>query len=49
VDDLRSTVVRENADGSRILLQDIASVTDGLSEATTYNRSTAFRASACRS
>lgn len=38
VDDLRSTVVRENADGSRILLKDIASVTDGLSEATTYNR-----------
>ncbi|MEZ4791142.1 MAG: efflux RND transporter permease subunit [Flavobacteriales bacterium] len=38
VDDLRLTVVRENADGSRILLQDIAAVTDGLSEATTYNR-----------
>ncbi|MCB9182427.1 MAG: efflux RND transporter permease subunit [Flavobacteriales bacterium] len=38
VDDLRRTVVRENADGSRILLQDIAAVTDGLSEATTYNR-----------
>ena len=38
VDDLRGTVVRENPDGSRILLQDIASVTDGLTEATTYNR-----------
>ena len=38
VDDLRRTVVRESADGSRILLQDIAAVTDGLSEATTYNR-----------
>ena len=38
VDDLRKTVVRENADGSRILLQDVASVTDGLTEATTFNR-----------
>jgi hypothetical protein len=33
-----ATVIRENADGSRILLQDVASVTDGLTEATTYNR-----------
>jgi len=39
VDDLRHTVIRENPDGSRILLQDVASVTDGLTEATTYNRS----------
>lgn len=39
VDDLRNTVVRENSDGSRILLKDVASVTDGLTEATTYNRS----------
>jgi len=38
VEDLRNTVVRENSDGSRILLKDIASVTDGLSEATTFNR-----------
>ena len=38
VNDLRHTVVRESTDGSRILLQDIASVTDGLSEATTFNR-----------
>lgn len=38
VEDLRNTVVRENADGSRVLLKDIASVTDGLSEATTFNR-----------
>ncbi|MBL7953218.1 MAG: efflux RND transporter permease subunit [Flavobacteriales bacterium] len=38
VEDLRNTVVRENTDGSRILLKDIASVTDGLSETTTYNR-----------
>lgn len=38
VDDLRNTVVRENADGSRVLLKDIASVTDGLTEATTFNR-----------
>ena len=38
VDELRNTVVRENIDGSRILLKDIASVTDGLAEATTYNR-----------
>lgn len=39
LDDLRRTVIRENSDGSRILLQDVASVTDGLTEATTYNRS----------
>ncbi|MFT3886501.1 MAG: efflux RND transporter permease subunit [Flavobacteriales bacterium] len=39
VDDLRSTVVRTGADGSRVLLKDIASVTDGLTEATTFNRS----------
>ncbi|HRF80691.1 MAG TPA: efflux RND transporter permease subunit [Flavobacteriales bacterium] len=38
VEDLRNTVVRENTDGSRILLKDIAAVTDGLSEATTFNR-----------
>ncbi len=38
VEALRHTVVRENADGSGILLQDVASVTDGLSEATTFNR-----------
>ncbi len=38
VEDLRNTVMRENADGSRIVLQDVASVTDGLSEATTFNR-----------
>ncbi|HEY0978452.1 MAG TPA: efflux RND transporter permease subunit [Flavobacteriales bacterium] len=38
VDGLRNTVVRENADGPRILLKDIASVTDALSEATTFNR-----------
>ncbi len=38
VEDLRNTVVRESPDGSRILLEDIASVTDGLSEATTFNR-----------
>lgn len=38
VDDLRLTVVRENTDGSRILLQDVASVTDGLTEPTTFNR-----------
>lgn len=38
VDDLRNTVVRENADGSRILLKDVANVTDGLTEASTFNR-----------
>lgn len=38
VEDLRNTVVREGADGSRILLKDVASVMDGLSEATTFNR-----------
>ena len=38
VEDLRNTVVREGADGSRIQLKDVASVMDGLSEATTFNR-----------
>ncbi|MBK8613950.1 MAG: efflux RND transporter permease subunit [Flavobacteriales bacterium] len=38
VEDLRNTVVREAADGSRVLLQDIASITDGLTDATTFNR-----------
>lgn len=38
VDGLRGTVVREGPDGSRVLLKDIASVTDGLSEATMFNR-----------
>ena len=38
MDGLRGTVVREGPDGSRVLLKDIASVTDGLSEATMFNR-----------
>ncbi|MBX2971514.1 MAG: efflux RND transporter permease subunit [Flavobacteriales bacterium] len=38
VEALRHTVVRENSDGSRILLKDVAGVTDGLSEATTFSR-----------
>ncbi len=38
VEDLRNTVIRENPDGSRILLQDVAAVTDGLTEAITFSR-----------
>ncbi len=38
VDDLRNLVIRENVDGSRILLKDVATVTDGQTESTTLNR-----------
>ncbi|MDB5257733.1 MAG: cation efflux protein [Chitinophagaceae bacterium] len=38
VEDLRNLIIRENADGSRILLKDIATVTDAQTEATTLNR-----------
>jgi len=38
VDELRNLVVSENKDGSRVLIKDIATVTDGLAESTTINR-----------
>lgn len=38
VEELRTIVVRENTDGSKVLLKDIASVTDGKQTLTTLNR-----------
>lgn len=38
VDDLRNLIIRQNVDGSRILLKDIATVTDSQAESTTLNR-----------
>ena len=38
VDDLRNLILRENADGSRLLLKDVATVTDAQTEAKTINR-----------
>lgn len=38
VEDLRNLVIRENPDGSRILLKDVATVTDAETESTTLNR-----------
>ena len=38
VEDIRNLVIRENANGSRILLKDVASVTDSQTEASTLNR-----------
>jgi HAE1 family hydrophobic/amphiphilic exporter-1 len=38
VEDLRNLIIREDPDGSRILLKDIATVTDAQTEATTLNR-----------
>lgn len=38
VDELRNLVIRQNPDGSRILLEDVASVTDGQTEITALNR-----------
>ncbi len=38
VNDLRSLILRQNADGSRILLKDVADVTDSQAESTTLNR-----------
>lgn len=38
VDDIRNLVIRENVNGSRILLKDIASVTDSQTEPSTLNR-----------
>lgn len=38
VDELRNLIIRQNVDGSRVLLQDLASITDGQTEAKTLNR-----------
>lgn len=38
VEDLRNLIIRQNEDGSRILLKDVASVTDAQAESTTLNR-----------
>ncbi|MFN8415500.1 MAG: efflux RND transporter permease subunit [Cytophagaceae bacterium] len=38
VDELRNLVIVENKDGSRILIKDVATVTDGIAESTTINR-----------
>lgn len=38
VEDMRNLIIRENADGSRVLLKDVATVTDAQTEATTINR-----------
>ncbi|MGN6648349.1 MAG: efflux RND transporter permease subunit [Cytophaga sp.] len=38
VEELRNLVVAENKDGSRILIKDVATVTDALAESTTINR-----------
>jgi HAE1 family hydrophobic/amphiphilic exporter-1 len=38
VEEMRNLVVRENKDGSRVLLKDVATITDAQTEATTINR-----------
>jgi HAE1 family hydrophobic/amphiphilic exporter-1 len=38
IEDLRKVVIRQNTDGSRLLLGDIASITDAQEESTTLNR-----------
>lgn len=38
VEDMRNLIVRENKDGSRVLLKDVATVTDAQEEASTINR-----------
>jgi hydrophobic/amphiphilic exporter-1 (mainly G- bacteria), HAE1 family len=38
IEDLRNLIVRESSDGSRVLLKDVATVTDAQTEATTINR-----------
>lgn len=38
VEDLRNVIVRQSNDGSRVLLKDLAFVTDGQEESTTLNR-----------
>ena len=38
VEDIRNLIIRENADGSKVLLKDVATVTDAQTEPTTINR-----------
>ncbi|WP_064196187.1 MULTISPECIES: efflux RND transporter permease subunit [Emticicia] len=38
VDELRNLIIRQNNDGSRVLLKDIANITDGQTESKTINR-----------
>ena len=38
VDELRNLIIRQNVDGSRVLLKDLAIITDGQTESTTLNR-----------
>ncbi|MFY7889400.1 MAG: efflux RND transporter permease subunit [Spirosomataceae bacterium] len=38
VEELRKLIIRQNTDGSRVLLSDLASITDGQTEAKTLNR-----------
>lgn len=38
IETLKNTIIREDANGSRVLLSDIATITDGKQEATTLNR-----------
>lgn len=38
VDELRNLVIRQNTDGSRVLLKDLAIITDGQTESKTINR-----------
>jgi HAE1 family hydrophobic/amphiphilic exporter-1 len=38
VEEMRNLIVRENADGSRILLKDVATITDAQTDPTTINR-----------
>ncbi|HET7897472.1 MAG TPA: efflux RND transporter permease subunit, partial [Flavisolibacter sp.] len=38
VEDMRNLIIRENNDGSRVLLKDVATVTDAQTEPTTINR-----------
>src|SRR5690554_1921271 len=38
IETLKNLIIRENAEGSRILLKDVASIIDGKEEATTLNR-----------
>lgn len=38
VDELRNLVIRQNSDGSRVLLKDLAIITDGQTESKTINR-----------
>lgn len=38
LEDMRNLIMRENADGSRVLLKDVATITDSQTEPTTLNR-----------